>query len=101
MISKVELHHYSSLLSKKHRKAENKFLVEGEKSVLEGLKSNYACEVVFLTNKFAEEHDDAFALLSKFKNKIVSLKQKEFLKIVISVRDDVMLIEIKNLEIVV
>jgi RNA methyltransferase, TrmH family len=81
MMSKSDLQYYSSLLSKKHRKVENKFIVEGRKSVLEGLNSNYECEVVFVTNKFAEEHEDAFAQLAKVKKKIVSLKQKEFLKI--------------------
>lgn len=81
MISKNDLQYYSSLLSKKHRKAENKFIVEGKKSVLEGLNSNYECEIVFVTNKFAEEHEDAIAELAKVKKKIISLKQKEFLKI--------------------
>jgi TrmH family RNA methyltransferase len=81
MISKNDLQYYSSLLTKKHRRAEEKFIVEGKKSVLEGLNSNYKCEVVFVTNKFAEEHEDAFAQLAKVKKKIVSLKQKEFLKI--------------------
>jgi TrmH family RNA methyltransferase len=80
MISKSDIQYYSSLLSKKHRKAENKFIVEGKKSVLEGLKSNYECEVVFVTNKFAEEHEDAIAELAKLKKKFVSLKQKEFLR---------------------
>jgi TrmH family RNA methyltransferase len=81
MISKNDLQYYSSLLIKKHRKAENKFIVEGKKSVLEGLNSNYKCEIVFVTNKFAEEHEDAIAQLEKVKKKIVSLKQKEFFKI--------------------
>lgn len=81
MISKNDLQYYSSLLIKKHRKAENKFIVEGKKSVLEGLNSNYKCEVVFVTNKFAEEHEDAITQLAKLKKKIVSLKQKEFDKI--------------------
>lgn len=81
MISKNDLQYYSSLLIKKHRKAENKFIVEGKKSVLEGFNSNYKCEVVFVTNKFAEEHEDAIAQLGKVKKKIVSLKQKEFLNI--------------------
>jgi len=81
MISKKELQYYSSLLTKKHRQEENKFIVEGKKSVLEGLNSDYECEVVFLTNKFAEEHEEAIAELSKVNKKIVSLKQKEFLKI--------------------
>ncbi len=81
MISKSDLQYYSSLLTKKQRRAEKKFIVEGEKSVLEGLSSNYECEIIFLTNKFAEEHEDTLAQLAKVKKKIVSLKQKEFLKI--------------------
>ncbi len=58
MISKKELQYYSSLLTKKHRQAENKFIVEGKKSVLEGLSSSYKCEIVFVTNKFSEENDE-------------------------------------------
>lgn len=81
MISKTELQYYSSLLSKKHRKTEKKFIVEGKKSVLEGLNSNYECEVVFVTNKFDEEQAEAIAELAKVKKKIVALKQKEFQKI--------------------
>ena len=37
MISKSELQYYSSLLTKKYTEEENKFLVEGKKSVVEGL----------------------------------------------------------------
>jgi TrmH family RNA methyltransferase len=81
MISKKELQYYSSLLNKKYRKRENKFLVEGEKSVLEGIHSSYICEAVFVTNKFAEEHENAIADLAKMEKKIISLKQKEFLKL--------------------
>lgn len=81
MISKNELQYYSSLLTKKHRKEENKFIVEGKKSVLEGVNSKYKCEMVFLTNRFVEEHEDTIAELGKVKKKIVSLKQKEFQKL--------------------
>jgi TrmH family RNA methyltransferase len=81
MISKKDLQYFSSLLTKKYRKAENKFIVEGRKSVLEGVNSKYECEMIFLTNKFAEEHEDAISELAKVKKKIVSLKQKEFQKL--------------------
>lgn len=81
MISKKELQYYSSLLTKKHRQAENKFIVEGKKSVLEGLNSSYKCEIVFVTNKFSEENDDTIAGIVKMKKKIETLKQKDFLKI--------------------
>jgi TrmH family RNA methyltransferase len=81
MISKNDLQYYSSLLSKKGRKAEKKFLVEGKKSVLEGVNSRYRCEVILVTNKFADEHSNALAELAILKKKFVSLKQKEFDKI--------------------
>lgn len=49
-----ELKYYSSLLRKKYRKAEKKFLVEGKKSVEEGLESNFFCEKIFVSHKFFE-----------------------------------------------
>ncbi len=52
MISNNELKYYASLLNKKYRKIENKFLIEGKKIVEEGLASNYDCEKVFITGKF-------------------------------------------------
>lgn len=81
MISKNELQYYSSLLTKKHRKSEKKFIVEGKKSVSEGLNSSYNCEIIFITNKFADEDNDAISELSNVRTKIISLKQKEFEKI--------------------
>ena len=81
MISKNELQYYSSLLTKKYRKKENKFIIEGEKSVLEGLNSSYKCEVVFITNKFSDENEEIVAEITSSKKKIVTLKQKEFQKI--------------------
>jgi len=81
MISKSELQYYSSLLSKKYRTAERKFLVEGKKSVLEGLESRYKCEGIFVTDKFSEENAEIVTGISSTKHKIIILKQKEFQKI--------------------
>lgn len=81
MISMNELQYYSSLLTKKYRKKENKFIVEGKKSVLEGLNSSYKCEVVFITNKFSDENEEMVADIDSSKNIFVTLKQKEFEKI--------------------
>lgn len=81
MISKKELQYYSSLLSRKHRKEENKFIVEGKKSVLEGIRSNFECEVILVTNNFSEENEQTMAEIVKKKKKIEILKQKEFQKI--------------------
>ncbi|MCW8804065.1 MAG: RNA methyltransferase [Ignavibacteriaceae bacterium] len=78
MISKNDLQYYSSLLTKKHRKTVQKFLVEGKKSVMEGIRSNYNCEIVFMTNKFGEENKDTLTEIAKKKKKIETLKQKDF-----------------------
>jgi len=81
MISRKELQYYSSLLQKKHRGIENKFLVEGTKSVVEGVNSDYECEMLFITHNFAEENETIIPNLRKSKNKIVTLKQKELEKL--------------------
>jgi RNA methyltransferase, TrmH family len=49
-----EIKYYSSLLRKKYRSTEKKFLVEGKKSVEEGLESNFICEKIFVSQKFFE-----------------------------------------------
>jgi TrmH family RNA methyltransferase len=49
-----ELKYYSSLLRKKYRNSEKKFLVEGKKSIEEGLESNFYCEKMFVSHKFFE-----------------------------------------------
>jgi TrmH family RNA methyltransferase len=81
MISKSELKYYSSLLTKTNRKTENKFIIEGKKSVLEGINSSYECEIIFVTNKFSDENIETVNEISASKNRIVTLKQKEFEKI--------------------
>ncbi len=52
MLSNRLLKYYSSLLYKKYRKLENKFIIEGKKLVYEGLNSNYDCEIVIITDEF-------------------------------------------------
>lgn len=47
-----EIKYYSSLLKKKYRTAEKKFLAEGKKIVEEGMNSKYFCEKIFLSQKF-------------------------------------------------
>ena len=49
MISKNELKYFTSLLQKKFRQQEEKFIVDGLKIVEEGLNSSYKCEVVIVT----------------------------------------------------
>jgi len=81
MITKNQLKYYSSLLQKKNRIKEKKFLVEGLKNVEEGLNSSYECEVIFATNKFIDENEDFIKRFKSKSDKIISLKQKELQKI--------------------
>lgn len=81
MITHSELQNYSSLRQKKHRKVENKFIVEGKNSVFEGLNSNYICEILFMTNKFISNNELEIAEKTKNIAKAVTLKQKEFEKL--------------------
>ncbi len=76
MISQSELKYYSSLLLKKHRREEKKFLVEGEKFVEEGLKSNYDCEIIFITSSFNEKQINYIS--KSFYVRIEVLKKKDF-----------------------
>jgi len=81
MITNNELKYYASLLNKKYRALENKFLIEGKKIVEEGLASNYFCEKVFVTRKFEETNP---ALIKNFRiNKfpVEVIKSVEFQRI--------------------
>jgi RNA methyltransferase, TrmH family len=49
-----ELKYYSSLLRKKYRTTEKKFLAEGKKTVEEGIDGNFFCEKIFVSQKFFE-----------------------------------------------
>ena len=55
MLSKNELKYYSSLLVKKFRGEENKFIVEGKKIIEEALQSKFKCELIFVTKEFAKK----------------------------------------------
>ena len=81
MISKNELKYYSSLLKKKFRESEKKFVVEGKKSVHEGIESDFNCEIVFVTNKFASEEDQFIRKLESRYFKVAVLKSVDFNKI--------------------
>ena len=81
MISKNELKYFSSLLIKKFRQQEEKFIVEGFKIVEEGLNSNYKCDAVFFTPSFGDSFPDLLAILKKKVNRILELKSLDFQKI--------------------
>lgn len=81
MISQKELKYYSSLLIKKFRNKEKKFIVEGLKTVEEGLASNFNCEVVFATVEFIESFPDLIQRIKAKTKKVIQLKSIEFQKI--------------------
>lgn len=81
MISKSDLKYYSSLLIKKYRVQEEKFIVEGLKIVEEGLNSNYSNEVVFVTPLFADSFSEIVSVLKKKASTIIELKSSEFQRI--------------------
>lgn len=73
MISKNELKYYSSLLLKKFRERENKFIVGGTKLINEALDSGFYCEVVFYTNDFLAKHesDEIFSKITSIRCEVV------------------------------
>lgn len=79
-MTKAELKYYSSLLDKKERKKEKKFIAEGKKLVEEGILSRRSCEIIFATHQFAEENE---VYLSKItgKNKFEVISNSEFKKL--------------------
>ena len=81
MISNNELKYYASLLNKKYRKIENKFLIEGTKIVEEAIASNYDCEYVFITTKFEETNPELIKKIRSFKIPVEVIKSTEFQRI--------------------
>lgn len=81
MISKNDLKFYSSLLIKKYRMQEEKFIVEGLKIVEEGLNSNYNNEAVFVTPAFADSFPEVISVIKKKANTIIELRSLDFQKI--------------------
>lgn len=81
MISKSELTHYANLVKRKDREIEGKFIVEGQKSVVEGLDSHFYCDILFCTNDFQEKEKEFFTKnIQKLKN-IEVLSDQDFDKI--------------------
>lgn len=58
MMTKNQLKYYSSLLNKKKRNEEKKFLVEGSKLILEALDYGYESEIIFVSKEFFEKDYD-------------------------------------------
>lgn len=81
MLTKNQLKYYSSLLNKKHRQEEKKFLVEGSKLILEALDSGYKCEIILALKDFVYENNDFTKLIGEQKLNIKLIKTIEFEKL--------------------
>jgi len=76
-LTKAQIKSISNLKLKKFRNLEGRFLVEGERSVFDGLNSNYKCENVFVTDSYFKSNEKS---LKKFNN-IKKISEKDFNKI--------------------
>lgn len=80
-MTKNEVKYYSSLLQKKVREKEKKFLVEGLKFVQEGINSSNKCEIIFVTKTFQESHSDFLNFIKVKSPRIEVLKTTDFDKL--------------------
>lgn len=81
MVSKNDLKYYSSLLQKKYRVRERKFIAEGTKIIEEGFTNNWQPEIVFITKDFADSNPDFIESLTKRSFIYQVLNDKEFVKL--------------------
>lgn len=79
MISKNEIKYYSSLLLKKFRGQENKFIAEGSKVIDEGICSGKKPEIIITTVPYYESNRKYFESLQDFR--IETVKSTEFNKL--------------------
>ena len=80
MLSKNELKYYSSLLIKKFRDKENKFIVEGKKVFDEAIRSRHKCEIIVITKEFAENEKSYLDIIPQ-KTRIEVVTNPEFKKL--------------------
>jgi TrmH family RNA methyltransferase len=67
MITQREIKYYASLLHKKYRQQERKFIVEGGKLISEGIESGYHPEIILTTSAFSEEQSDYFDSVKEYR----------------------------------
>lgn len=65
MLSNRLVKYYSSLLHKKYRIQEGKFIVEGKKLVQEGLNSTFSPEIVIVTDEFFKQNKEFMEFVKK------------------------------------
>ncbi len=81
MVTKNELKYYSSLLQKKSRDENKKFIVEGKKVVFEGLQSRCKSEIIFVLDQFKTENKSIISSILKKKIKLEVLNNPDFAKL--------------------
>ena len=79
MLTKNELKYYSSLTQKKFRNRENKFIVEGNKIVEEGLDSRSTCEIVLVSNQYYDENQEYLQRITKKNIRLEIIKSPDFI----------------------
>ena len=77
MLSKQRQKYIQSLQIKKYRQENQSFLVEGAKSVIELLESDFEIEQIFCTSKFRNENEKKLKKISE----IVEISQSELEKL--------------------
>jgi RNA methyltransferase, TrmH family len=77
MITKNQIKYINSLQQKKFRVENQSFIVEGAKSVLELLRSDFETELLFFTDEFFEQHQN---LLHAFHIQAVIVNQDDLEK---------------------
>ena len=80
-MTKNQIKYYSSLLSKKNRYEEKKFLVEGSKLILEALDSGYESEIILVLKEFFEKDYDFSKSIRNKKLNIEFVKTLELEKL--------------------
>jgi RNA methyltransferase, TrmH family len=81
MLTKNRLKYYSSLLNKKNRTTENKFLVEGQKLIMEAIDSGYCCETILIHSQSVDENQDLIKQLNKKKIINEEVRSSDFVKL--------------------
>jgi TrmH family RNA methyltransferase len=81
MITKAELKYYSSLFNKKDRDENSKFLVEGEKFVLEAINSSWDCEIIICTKDYSESEPKQLHFFSEKATRVEMVTPKDFMKV--------------------
>lgn len=81
MLTKNELKYYASLLKKKFRHSENKFVVEGNKIIEEALSNGYKCELVCATSEYINLNTSFIKNVSRQNIRLEVIKQHELEKL--------------------